>query len=74
MDILERRELNTGIWDAIVWDYTSVLFSLASLLQDFAPLSIKVMLVKLIYFLGLFEFYSRLFFFKFSHVKKWSLR
>lgn len=62
MDILERRELNTGIWDAIVWDYTSVLFSLASLLQDFAPLSIKVMLVKLIYFLGLFEFYSRLFF------------
>jgi hypothetical protein len=42
LDILERRELNTGIWDAIVWDYTSVLFTLASLLQDFAPLSIKV--------------------------------
>ncbi|EFX63130.1 hypothetical protein DAPPUDRAFT_119506 [Daphnia pulex] len=41
LDILERRELNTGIWDAIVWDYTSVLFTLASLLQDFAPLSIK---------------------------------
>ncbi|EFX61207.1 hypothetical protein DAPPUDRAFT_265008 [Daphnia pulex] len=27
LDILERRELNTGICDAIVWDYTSVLFN-----------------------------------------------
>lgn len=41
LDALERRELNTGIWDAIIWDYTSVHFTLASLLQDFAPLSIK---------------------------------
>jgi hypothetical protein len=31
LDILERRELNTGIWDAIVWDYTQVFSSLSPL-------------------------------------------
>lgn len=42
MHVLEERERNPAIWDIVVWDYTSVLFSLATLLQDYAPLSIKV--------------------------------
>ena len=41
LNVLVRRELYTGIWDAVVWEYTSVLFTLATLLQDYAPLSIK---------------------------------
>lgn len=42
LEVLERRELNSGVWDAVIWEYTCVLFTLASLLQDYAPLSIKV--------------------------------
>merc|ERR1719378_1733463 len=41
LEVLERRELNSGVWDAVIWEYTCVLFTLASLLQDYAPLSIK---------------------------------
>lgn len=45
LDVLSgRTSANSSIWDAIVWDYTTVLFTLASLLQDFAPLSIRVTL------------------------------
>ena len=42
LEVLQSREMNAGVWDAVVWEYTCVLFTLASLLQDYAPLSIKV--------------------------------
>jgi len=41
LEVLQSREMNAGVWDAVVWEYTCVLFTLASLLQDYAPLSIK---------------------------------
>ena len=44
-EALELPNLFAGIVDAVVWEYTSVLFTLASLLQDFAPLSIKVFII-----------------------------
>lgn len=42
LQILETRQRHVAIWDAVVWEYTSVLFQLATLLQDLAPLSVKV--------------------------------
>lgn len=41
MRSLESRESHTAVWDSVNWELSTTYFTLATLLQDYAPLSRK---------------------------------
>lgn len=41
MRLLEGRESHPAVWDSVNWELSTTYFTLATLLQDYAPLSRK---------------------------------
>lgn len=55
MKSLASRENHSAVWDSVIWELSTTYFTLATLLQDYAPLSRKAQEQ-----VGLFHKYSKL--------------
>lgn len=42
LEVLKSRKKCPDIWDLVVWEFSTTLYTIASLLQDHPPLELKV--------------------------------
>lgn len=46
VQVLSTRKNNPAIWDTVIWELSTTLFTMGTLLQDFPELNIKVIMAE----------------------------